>query len=426
MKKGYDLHDFIFYKEIVLAEYCHYQLLARRWNVNVKAKLLIVDDEPDIVFYLEELLTFNGYEIITASSGTEALTRITQDQPDLVLLDVNLPEMNGFDVCKNVRTTPSTALLPVVMLTGVMPEERVQGIEAGADDFLPKPVNKLELLTRIRSLLRIKELHDAVQAQATQLSQWNKELKRKLEQETKLAEVARSLGDIGHDIKNMLMPILNGAWLLQDELSEHFTNLPNSQAQQSKSSEELSKEIIEMVRNNAKRIQDQVRDMADCVKGLSSPPQFSLCQIVDIAKQVIHTLRYQAKEKGVVIQTEGLEGLPSIPVDETLLFKAFYNLINNAIAEFSTIGLITVQGKTDLEAKEINLSIIDNGPGMPSEVRDSLFTPHVVSRKAGGTGLGTKIVKNAIDAHKGRVSVESVLDKGTTFHIRLPMGELTS
>ena len=394
--------------------------------MTVKAKLLIVDDEPDIVFYLEELLTFNGYDIITASSGTEALTRITQDQPDLVLLDVNLPEMNGFNVCKQVRITPSTALLPVVMLTGVMPEERIQGIEAGADDFLPKPVNKHELLTRIRSLLRIKELHDAVQAQATQLSQWNKELKTKLEQETKLAEVARSLGDIGHDIKNMLMPILNGAWLLQDELSEHFTNLPNTQAQQSKSSEELSKEIIEMVRNNAKRIQDQVRDMADCVKGLSSPPQFNLCRIVDIANQVIHTLRYQAKEKGVVIQTDGLEGLPSIPVDETLLFKALYNLINNAIAEFSSIGLITVQGRTDLADKEISLSIIDNGPGMPPEVRDSLFTPHVVSRKAGGTGLGTKIVKNAIDAHRGRVWVESILGKGTTFHIQLPLGEPTS
>ena len=352
--------------------------------MNVKSKLLIVDDEPDIVFYLEELLTYKGYDIITASSGTEALTRITQDQPDLVLLDVNLPGMNGFDVCKKVRETPSTALLPVVMLTGVMPEERIQGIEAGADDFLPKPVNKLELLTRIRSLLRIKELHDAVQAQAIQLSQWNKELKTKLEQESKLAEVARSLGDVGHDIKNMLMPILNGAWLLQDELSEHFMNLPNVQAQKSKTSEELSKEIIEMVRNNAKRIQDQVRDMADCVKGLSSPPQFRLCRIVDIANQVIDTLRYQAKEKGVVIQTEGLKELPSIQADETLLFKAFYNLVNNAISEFSTIGLITVRGRTDLEAKAICLSIVDNGPGMTPEVRDSLFTPHVVSRKAGG------------------------------------------
>ena len=389
--------------------------------MNVKAKLLIVDDEPDIVFYLEELLTFKGYEIITASSGTEALTRITQDQPDLVLLDVNLPGMNGFNVCKKVRETPSTALLPVVMLTGVMNEERVQGIEAGADDFLPKPVNKLELLTRIQSLLRIKELHDAVQAQATQLSQWNKELKTKLEQETKLAEVARSLGDVGHDIKNMLMPILNGAWLLQDELSEHFMNLPNVQAQKSKTSEELSKEVIEMVRNNAKRIQDQVRDMADCVKGLSSPPQFRLCRLVDIANQVIDTLRYQAKERNVVIQTEGLEELPSIQADESLLFKAFYNLVNNAISEFSTIGLITVQGTTDLEAKAICLSIIDNGPGMTPEVRDSLFTPHVVSRKAGGTGLGTKIVKNAIDAHQGQVSVESALGKGTTFHITLPI-----
>ena len=386
------------------------------------ATLLIVDDEPDIVMYLEDLLRSNGYVILTAPSGDEAVTLISQAHPDLILLDVNLPGMNGFEVCRHIRNEPTTALLPVVMLTGLMPEERVKGIEAGADDFLTKPANKLELLTRIRSLLRIKELHDAVQAQASQLAQWNTELKIKLEQETKLAEVARSLGDMGHDIKNMLMPILNGAWLLQDELSEHFLNLPDTQAQKAKTSEELSKEIIDMVRNNAKRIQDQVRDMADCVKGLSSPPQFSLCSLEEIVVQVMETLRFQAKQKEISMVAMGLEGIPPIQADGSRLFKAFYNLVNNAISAVSQDGSITIQGATDSETKSVSISIGDNGPGMTQEVLDSLFTPRVVSRKAGGTGLGTKIVKDAIDIHGGHIAVDSELGSGTTFHITLPIG----
>ena len=386
-----------------------------------KATLLIVDDEPDIVMYLEDLLRSNGYVILTAPSGDEAVTLISEAHPDLILLDVNLPGMNGFEVCRHIRNEPTTALLPVVMLTGLMPEERVKGIEAGADDFLTKPANKLELLTRIRSLLRIKELHDAVQAQATQLAQWNTELKIKLEQETKLAEVARSLGDMGHDIKNMLMPILNGAWLLQDELSEHFLNLPDTHAQKAKTSEELSKEIIEMVRNNAKRIQDQVRDMADCVKGLSSPPQFSLCRLEEIVVQVMETLRFQAKQKEISMIAMGLEGIPPIQADGSRLFKAFYNLVNNAISAVSTEGSITIQGTTDTETKSVHITVSDTGPGMTQEVRDSLFTPGVVSRKAGGTGLGTKIVKDAIDVHGGQISVQSELGSGTAFHITLPI-----
>jgi signal transduction histidine kinase len=391
-----------------------------------KAKLLIVDDEADIVFFLKDFLLFEGYAIITASSGKEALDRIEKDHPDLVLLDVNMPEMDGYQVCRKIRDDCTTALLPVVMLTGARGEERVKGIEAGADDFLIKPVNQPEVIARVRSLLRIKELHNAVQMQATQLAKWNKQLQTKLEHESKLAAVALSLGDMGDDIKKMVMPILNGAWLLQDELSEHFTNLPDSPDKKAKSSQELSNEIINMVRNNAQRIQDQVRDIADCVKNLSSPPQFSLCQFVDIANQVTQTLRFLAKEKGITLQTEGLEDLPPLQADGSRLFQAFYILVNNAISEVMQEGSITLQGITDPDAKTICISVIDTGRGMTPEIRDSLFTQHVVSRKASGTGLGTKIVKDTIDAHGGQINVESELDVGTTFHIRLPVGGPTA
>ena len=389
--------------------------------MKTQAKILVVDDTPANIKLLVAILEHQHYAVITADSGSKALALITKENPDLVLLDVMMPELNGYQVCQRIRENSQTTLLPVIMVTALDPaKERVNGIEAGADDFLIKPINSVELLARVRSLLRIRELHQAVQAQATQLAEWNKELQTKLEQETKLAEVARMLGGIGHEIKNMLMPILSGAWLLQDELSEHFTHLPESQAKEAKTSQETSNEIIEMVRNNAQRIQNEMRDIADCVKGLSSPPQFSLCQLAEVVSQVMQTVRFLAKEKGIVLRTEGLDDLPPIQADESRLFKLFYNLINNAISEVPVGGSITIQGRVSSTDNTVALSVVDTGRGMPQKVRESLFTTGAISTKPGGTGLGTKIIKDIIDAHEGSITVESQEGVGTTFHLHFP------
>lgn len=386
-----------------------------------EGKVLIVDDDPDIVLYLSEFLDSQGYTTIKASCGEDALEKIKQEHPDVVLLDVMMPDMDGYEVCRRIRADAATALLPVVMVTGAGPQERVKGIEAEADDFFVKPGDRHELLARVRSLLKKKELYDEAQALGNQLAKWNRELKTKLEHESKLAGVARSLGSIGHDIKNMLMPILNGAWLLQEELSEHFSHLPDSQAQKSKSSQELSREILEMLRNNAKRIQDQVKEMADCVKGLTTPLKCEPCHPGELVETVYKTLHFSASQKGVRLDTEGLETLPMIQADEGRIFKALYNLVNNAIDEVPPGGLIVIGGSRDQEGNNIVISVKDTGPGMPSEIRDSLFTDKVISRKSGGTGLGTKIVKDAIDAHHGTITVESQLGVGTTFHVKLPI-----
>ncbi len=128
-------------------------------------RLLVVDDTPNNVKLLSDLLRARGYEVATAASGLEALARVETERPDLVLLDVVMPEMSGYEVCRRIRANPATTTLPVVMVTALDPaEERLKGIEAGADDFLSKPINQPELLARVRSLLRIKALHDELVA----------------------------------------------------------------------------------------------------------------------------------------------------------------------------------------------------------------------------------------------------------------------
>ena len=150
------------------------------------ARILVVDDTPLNVKLLADLLRVKGFVVSTAASGPEALDRIAAERPDLVLLDVMMPEMSGYEVCARLRANPETARLPVVMVTSLdAVHERVKGIEVGADDFLSKPVNQPELLARVRSLLRIKELDDA-------LAGLNRDLERRVtEQVAQLDRLGR-------------------------------------------------------------------------------------------------------------------------------------------------------------------------------------------------------------------------------------------
>jgi adenylate cyclase len=158
-------------------------------TLNTPPKILVVDDTPRNVKLLADLLTVKGYAVVIAASGRAALSQVETEQPDLILLDVVMPEMSGYEVCRKLRENPATAMLPVVMVTALDPaEERVKGIDAGADDFLTKPINQAELLARVKSLLRIKELHDAVQSQAAELSEWNKRLEQRVQEQVQQLE----------------------------------------------------------------------------------------------------------------------------------------------------------------------------------------------------------------------------------------------
>ena len=152
--------------------------------MSTAAKVLVVDDTPNNVKLLGDVLAARGYAVTTAASGEEALAKIASEPPDLVLLDVMMPGLSGYDVCRRIRAEAGTALLPVVLVTALDPDqERVKGIEAGADDFLSKPINQGELFARVRSLLRIKSLQDEVRHQAAELQTWNAQLKDRVDEQ---------------------------------------------------------------------------------------------------------------------------------------------------------------------------------------------------------------------------------------------------
>lgn len=175
--------------------------------MNESATVLVVDDTPQNVKLLTDLLVVNGYRVEAAQSGEEALEKIAASIPDIVLLDVMMPGLSGYEVCRKIRQTPATALLPVVMVTSLDPQsERIHGIEAGADDFLAKPINRPELFARVKSLLRVKSLQDEVKRQAEQLAEWNSRLEARVaEQVTQIERIGRLKGFFSPQIAELIV-----------------------------------------------------------------------------------------------------------------------------------------------------------------------------------------------------------------------------
>jgi class 3 adenylate cyclase len=164
-------------------------------------RVLVVDDLPANVRLLEAVLEPAGFEVLSASSGPEALETVAAELPDLVLLDVQMAGMNGYEVCRRIREDETTALIPVVMVTSHDEEARIDGIRAGADDFVTKPFDQQELLLRVRSLVRIKRYHDTIHAQAAELAELNHNL------EARVAQQVEELGKMAR-LRRFLSPTL--------------------------------------------------------------------------------------------------------------------------------------------------------------------------------------------------------------------------
>jgi pilus assembly protein CpaF len=149
-------------------------------------KVLVADDRPKAARTLAQFLSREGYRVIVAHDGPEALHKVDRERPDLILLDVTMPEMNGYDVCRRIKSDPATLFLPVILTAAREDrEERVKGMRVGADDFISKPADRDELLARVKSLTRVKALHDALEASNERLRNLAQERKEKLEQATR-------------------------------------------------------------------------------------------------------------------------------------------------------------------------------------------------------------------------------------------------
>ena len=356
-------------------------------------RILVADDDADIRMSLSERLRWLGHEVVTAGDGQAALAAVESHALDLAFLDVSMPRLNGIEALKLIRKRWPN--LPVVVVTAYGTIRlAVEAMKEGAVDFMTKPFEPGQI----------------DQTVATFIDRMGQRV-----------EITKLMGEITHDVKNLLMPLVAGTDLLADEIDDVFRHLPAMERARAEQSHSACEEVITMFRNTSRRIQDRMKAIADYAALTRVSQKFEPCVIVKIAESVVRSLRGAAAQRQVSLSTEGLQTLPAIAGDEARLYSLLYNLVNNAIPEVPPHGRVTIIGSHQVGDDFIRLRVVDTGSGMPADVRDHLFTNRLVSSKTGGTGLGTKIVKDVVDMHGGCITVESEPGHGTTFDIRLPV-----
>jgi two-component system, sensor histidine kinase and response regulator len=345
----------------------------------VTESVLVVDDSDANRRLLEGHLVAAGYEVIMASDGERAL-ELFRRVPDLVLLDILMPGMDGFATCRAMRSLPGGGDVPIVFLTALSDLGTHQiAMGSGADDFLTKPINRTELLIRVRSLLRLRRAS------------------RRVRELTSF---------ILHDLKNPL------ATILANSQSLRAGGYGDADVREAMTDVEISaRSMLRMVLNLLDVGEDEERGM----RVVSSP--------VDIAELVGGVLalmrpRFAERELRLVLEVP----VATAELDRDLVRRILENLVDNCVKHSPAGGAVRVAAR--LVDDGIELRVSDEGPGIPAELRERIFDKYVqlddrrgVSRA--GRGLGLAFCRAAAEAHGGRVWIEPGETTGTTFVVRL-------
>lgn len=353
--------------------------------------ILVVDDQESNLQVVANLLTSAGYEVVPANSGPQALQRLAARLPDLILLDLLMPDMDGFEICRRLQEKPEWAALPIIFVSAADDKELiVRALDSGGVDYVTKPFNKAELLSRVRTHLTLKQVRE----QAQRLAEDRHEL----------------IGILAHDLKNHLFGIqLSASLLAGSSFLRTEPKLQNLSENIQHTSERLMKFVEEFLANAS-------ADHGLCV---SLVP-------VDLAQTAAATAQqYQemAKRKNLQIVCE----IPTEPVmiqaDAVCIEQVLDNLLSNAL-KFSHHGKV-IRVSVDMTEEEATCTITDEGPGFTEEDRARMFRRYgrLSARPTGeepSTGLGLSIVKKMMDAMSGKLRCESTTGQGTQFTIILP------
>jgi signal transduction histidine kinase/predicted metal-dependent phosphoesterase TrpH len=362
-----------------------------------KGRILVADDERDLVAMLAYNLGKKGYQILTAYNGFEAWERIESEKPDLLILDLMMPDLDGWELCRMVRRSQKNEIneMGILMLTArAMPEDRVYGLEIGADDYLTKPFSLNELILRVeklnekkKSVYQLKE-----EMEGLQLSMHRKET---------------DLKRIVHDLRNPLLSIGASA---------------KRMLRRSQNEEELK--ILGMIYDSSVRLTGWIDDTLSSNKLEAEIKEVDIQQLI---QQVVHLLKETSEAKKIEICFDSSASIPYIFCHEQLMFRTIENLLNNALKYTPNGGKVDVTITPYLQWKEggfVEISIKDTGVGILDDEIDRIFEPFYRGRNdstQAGVGLGLSFAKQAVDFHGGKILVQSEPHKGSIFSILLPV-----
>ncbi|MCU0567684.1 MAG: hybrid sensor histidine kinase/response regulator [Oculatellaceae cyanobacterium Prado106] len=364
-------------------------------------RILAVDDSPDNLFLIQQILAGRGYDVSVAEDGASALAAIEQSPPDLILLDVMMPGIDGYEVTRRVRENPRLPYIPILLITAHTQPSAVIGLDSGADDFIRKPVNMEELWARVRSLLRLKHSID----EREQLSRQREDFVSRLT----------------HDLRTPLVAADRVLNLLQQEA---FGVITPSMAEM----------ITQMIRSNQNLLQ-MVNSILEVYRHEAGRKNLAMvhCDLREILSEVVQELMPLAEQEGLTLTIESdfdedVDGKvagqsPVVMGDRIELRRVFTNLIGNAI-KFTDDGSVQVRLKADPQSTgtpSIMVEVQDTGQGITDEDLATLFERfHQGQHRRSGSGLGLYLAHCIVQAHQGKIEVQSQVDQGSLFRVRLP------
>jgi two-component system, sensor histidine kinase and response regulator len=370
--------------------------------------ILVADDVPANVELLFDQLHVLGFRAVAAYDGPSALRVCAERHPDLCILDVSMPagdlgvddRSTGFEVCRRIKRDPRTARIPVIFVTALNDTtDRVKAIEAGGDDFLTKPHNRLVLGARVRSLLKLKAATDA--------------LEESLRKQKELEKVRDDLMKmIVHDLKSPLTSVIGAMEMLIDG---DFGPLSDNQRQALGDTEKRAQDLLALI-----------EDLLEVARLEESRLALHLARLSpsDLLNEVAREWEIRVQQERARLQLEVVNQARPVDADPALIKRVFSNLIQNARTHSARAVTVTLGARTD--SSGTLFTVADDGVGIPPEYHDIIFrkfeqvrTPHIPRVRS--SGLGLAFCKLVVEAHGGRIWVKSGPERqGSAFHFWLP------
>jgi len=374
--------------------------------------ILVADDIPANVELLLDQLNSLGYDTITASDGPSAVAAAFEGHPDLCILDVAMPAGDlgvddrsaGFEVCRRIKRDPRTARIPVIFVTALNDtSDRVRGIEAGGDDFLTKPHNRLVLGARVRSLLKLKAATDALEDSL-----------RKLRELEKVRDDLMKM--IVHDLKTPLTSVLATLEMLSDG---DFGQVSIPQKAAIGDAETKSEDLLALI--------DDILEVARIEEANIS---LSLAPIAPgaLLAELVHEWAHRFQQEHATAAVSVADDAPIFTADRNLIKRVFSNLIQNAVTHSSHPVHLELGARR--AGQGVLFTVSDNGPGIPPEYHEVIFRKFGQvemprSPRTRSSGLGLTFCKLVVERHGGRIWVKSTEGKGSSFYIELPSDPLS-
>lgn len=371
-----------------------------------ETKILIVDDTPANLDVLKQTLAREGYRISLAPSGERALKIVPLLKPDLILLDVMMPGIDGYETCRRLKRDRVHADIPVIFITAKNEtQDIVEGFNAGGIDYISKPFRHEEVLARVSTQSRIRSLERARQRLTQDLDARNRHLVELNDLKT------RFLGMAAHDMRTPLASIGGFSQILIDGASQM--------------AEPEKEDFLTRIRNLSRQMLGMINDLLDVTVIESGQLNLDLIErsLNETLLNRLPLFELLADKKNILIDAQ-LETLPPMPFDECRIHQVFDNLLGNAV-KFSPAGSRIVVS-LDAEGEFARVTVRDEGPGLCEADKKRLFDgfQKLNPRPTGGeksTGLGLLIARKMVEAHGGKLTVESSPGKGSTFGFMLPL-----